>query len=94
MKIIKCLWRDQFVAKLAWKHAVSTDEVEQVFRNVPRYDFIANGHYREEHVYRALGQTDAGRYLAVFFVYKHDGQALPISAREMDSKERRHYGKK
>ena len=86
MKIIKCLWKDQFVAKLAWKHAVATDEVEQVFR--------ANGHYREEHVYRALGQTDAGRYLAVFFVYKHDGQALPISAREMDSKERRRYGQK
>jgi hypothetical protein len=29
------------------------------------------------------GQTDAGRYLAVFFVYKHRGKALPVSARDM-----------
>ncbi len=48
----------------------------------------------ERNVYRALGQTDAGRYLAVFFVYKGDRKALTISARDMDGKERRRYGKK
>ena len=94
MKIVECLWKEQFIEKLAWKHNVSTDEVEEVFRNAPRFDFIAKGHVIGENVYRALGQTDAGRYLAVFFIYKHGGKALPISARDMDAKERRRYGKK
>ncbi len=33
MKIVECLWKDQFVEKLERKHRVSTDEVEEVFRN-------------------------------------------------------------
>jgi uncharacterized protein len=94
MKIVKCLWKQEFIVKLARKHSVSTDEVEAVFRNMPRYDFIAKGRAVGENLYRALGQTDAGRYLAVFFVYKRGRQALPISARDMDAKERRRYGKK
>jgi uncharacterized protein (DUF433 family) len=36
----------------------------------------------------------AGRYLIVFFVRKKTGQALPISARDMTSGERRRYAKK
>ena len=40
-----------------------------------------------------LGQTDAGRYLAVFFVYKKSHDAIVISARDMDAKERREYGR-
>lgn len=63
-------------------------------RNVPRFDFVTKGHVAGENVYRALGRTDAGRYLVVFFVYKRGGKALPISARDMDAKERRRYGKK
>ncbi|MGH9842542.1 MAG: BrnT family toxin [Blastocatellia bacterium] len=94
MKIVECLWKDQFVEKLEQKHQVSVDEVEEVFSNAPRYDFIAKGRGEGENVYRALGQTDAGRYLAVFFINKHGGMALPISARNMDAKERRRYGKK
>lgn len=94
MKIVQCLWKEQFVEKLEQKHQVSVFEVEEVFVNSPRYDFIAKGHGAGEDVYRALGRTDAGRYLAVFFVYKHGGLALPISARDMDAKERKRYGKK
>jgi uncharacterized DUF497 family protein len=94
MKIVECLWKDQFVEKLARKHQVSTDEVEEVFRNSPRFDFVSKGHVAGENVYWALGQTDAGRYLTIFFIYKGDGMALPISARDMNAKERRRYGKK
>jgi uncharacterized DUF497 family protein len=39
-------------------------------------------------VYLALGQTDAGRYLYVFFVYKKSHNAIVISARDMDAGER------
>ena len=77
MKIVKFLWKDQFIDKLERKHAVATNEVEEVFRNAPRFDFVAKGHVVGENVYWALGQTDAGRYLTVFFIYKtwRDGNA-------------------
>lgn len=94
MKIVECLWKEQFVEKLERKHQVSTDEVEEVFRNAPRFDFVAKGHVAGEDVYWALGQTDAGRYLTIFFIYKRGGKAMPISARDMKAKERRRYGKK
>ncbi len=94
MKIVECLWKEQFVEKLERKHRVFTDEVEEAFRNAPRFDFVSKGHIAGENVYRALGQTDAGRYLVIFFVYKGGEKALPISARDMDAKERRRYGKK
>jgi uncharacterized DUF497 family protein len=38
-----------------------------------------------------LGQTDAGRGLAVFFIYKSGGKALIISARDMSDRERKNY---
>ncbi len=44
-------------------------------------------------MYAGYGRTDAGRYLTVFFIHKPGGLALIISARDMDEKERRRYGK-
>ena len=94
MKIAKFLWKDQFIEKLQQKHAVATGEVEEVFGNAPRFDFVAKGHVVGENVYWALGQTDAGRYLTIFFIHKPGGTAMPISARDMNSKERKRYEKK
>jgi uncharacterized DUF497 family protein len=94
MKIVECLWKEQFVEKLERKHQVFTDEVEEVFDNNPRFNFVAKGQVAGEDVYWALGQTDAGRYLTIFFIYKGGGMAMPISARDMNTKERRRYGKK
>ena len=37
------------------------------------------GHFRGEDVYRALGQTDAGRYLVVFYIDKLTREALILS---------------
>ena len=42
----------------------------------------------------ALSRTDAGRYLAVLFIYKATREALIVSARDMASKERKQYGRK
>jgi len=47
-----------------------------------------------ESVYWALGQTDSGRYLTIFFIHKRGGKALPISARDMNAEERKRYEKK
>ena len=49
------------------------------------------GHFRGEDVYRALGQSDAGRYLVIFFIHKLTHEAMILSARDMDDKERKSY---
>ena len=43
-------------------------------------------------MYSVYGQTENGRYLVVFFIYKRDKQALIISARDMTLPERKVYG--
>ena len=82
------------VEKLTRKHAVYDYEVEEVLWGNSRFFFAEKGNVEGEDVYRALGQTEEGRYLVVFFIYKRDGTALVTSAREMTSKERKRYGKK
>jgi len=94
MKINGFIWLDQFVEKLEAKHGVLPEEVEEVFANHPRFSFAESGTVEGENLYRALGQTDSGRYLTVLFIFKQTGQALIISARDMDRKERKQYGKK
>jgi len=60
----------------------------------PHFRFAEKGHRPGENVYAALGQTNAGRYLTVFFVRKKDGQALIPSARNMTHAEPRMYEQK
>jgi len=55
--------------------------------------FIEKGHRSSENVYAAMEQTDSGRYLIVFFVYKSDKRALILSARDMTKSERKLYEK-
>jgi len=88
------IWRDDVVDKLAWKHNLTTDEVEEIFQNKPRIHRIEKGHYEGEDVYDAWGRTNAGRYVIVIFIYKHDRRALINTARDMTAKERRRYEKK
>ncbi len=96
MTIRGFLWLEVIIEKLASKHAVSTKEVEQVFdpENEPYFRFVEKGHREGENVYAALGRTNGGRTLIVFFVLKTDGRALVVSAREMTPSERRHYGQR
>ena len=94
MKITGIVWLRSVVDKLLWKHNVTTDEAEQVFGGSPRFRFIETGDIDGEDLYAALGQTEAGRYLVVFFVHKTTGDAMVISARDMTKKERRAYAKK
>lgn len=88
------IWLPDIVEKLIERHQVTQDEVEEVFFNRPRYRFVESGDRPEEDVYSASGQTDAGRYLIVFFIHKPDNTALILSARDMDKKERRRYERK
>ncbi len=94
MKISGIIWLRDIVDKLIWKHNVSTDEVGEVFHNSPRYRFMEAGDVENENLYAALGRTDSGRYLIVFYIHKSTGEALVISARDMTQKEKKSYGKK
>jgi len=93
MRIAGFIWLEEIVEKLEVKHQVFPDEVEQVFRRRPSIKRMNRGRYRGEDVYRATGQTDAGRYLAVFFIHKLTDEALILSARDMDDKERKGYAR-
>ncbi len=88
------IWMRNLVYKLLWKHDLTTDEVEEVFANAPRYKFQEKGKIQGEGLYTAYGRTDAGRYLTVFFIYKRTHEALIVTARDMNGKERRRYAKK
>jgi len=94
MYIDDFIWLPDILGKLAVKHGVTQDEVEEVFFNRPRYRFVESGHRPGEDVYSVSGQTDAGRYLIVFFIHKPGNTALILSARDMDRKERRRYERK
>jgi uncharacterized DUF497 family protein len=94
MRIKGIIWLPNVVDKLDWKHGIVPDEVEELFGGAPRYRRIERGKVRGEDVYAAMGQTEAGRYLIVFFIHKKSGAALVISARDMTPKERRRYGRK
>ena len=55
---------------------------------------LKRGRYRGEHLYLALGTTDSGRYLTVYFLYKKNKEAFIVTARDMTEKERKRYAKK
>ena len=94
MNIDDFIWLPDIVDKLIVKHRVTQDEAEEIFFNRPRFRFVEAGNRKGENVYAAGGQTDAGRYLIVFFIYKSNNTALILSARDMDRKERRQYERK
>jgi hypothetical protein len=93
MVIVGIIWLERIVEKLAKKHHVAKDEVEQVFVSKAQYRFLERGRIEGENVYSAYGRTDAGRYMTVIFIRKFGNLALVISARDMDKKERKQYGK-
>jgi len=93
MRITDVIWKARFVAKLEDKHRVSPEEVEEVLFSRPVLRRVARGRVKGEDLYSAMGQIRSGRYLIVFFINKGHGAALPVSARDMDTSERKYYGK-
>ena len=91
MRIEGIIWLDSVVSKLAVKHSVEPREVEEALDRRPKIRFVEKGARKGEDVYMALSRTDAGRYLAVLFIYKRTREALVLSARDMAPKERSRY---
>ena len=94
MYIDDFIWLPGILDKVEIKHRVSQDEAEEVFFNRPRYRFVELGHQKGEDVYSANAQTEAGRYLIIFFIHKSSNTALILSARDMVKKERKRYERK
>jgi len=91
MRVADIIWLPAVIDKLDQKHHVSPAEVEEILFGRPEFRKVQKGHIPGEDVYSALGQTQSGRYLVVFFIYKASREALILSARDMDRQERRHY---
>jgi len=82
------------VDKLAWKHNILPNEVEETLNGNCRIFLKEKGKVEGENLYNALGKTYSGRYLSVFFIRKLRNKALIVTARDMTETERRRYGKK
>jgi uncharacterized protein len=91
MRVSDIIWLPQIIDKLDWKHQVSPSEIEEILFGKPVFRKAQKGHVPGEDVYAALGQTEVGRYLIVYFVYKATREALILSAREMEANERNAY---
>jgi len=94
MLIDDFIWLEMIVEKIETKHHVFPEEAEEIFFNEPKFRFVETGHIKGDNLYSAAGQTDAGRYLIVFFILKKPSSALVVSCRDMDTKERRRYERK
>jgi uncharacterized DUF497 family protein len=94
MYVADIIWLPHILDKLVGKHHLSPEEVEEVLFDTPLYRKVQKGHVPGEDLYAALGQTEAGRYLIIFFIYKSTREALILSARDMDEKERRQYARR
>jgi uncharacterized DUF497 family protein len=91
LKLQHIIWKEPFLDKIVAKHGVSESEVKEVLFSEPHIRFAEKGRVKDEHVYVAYGQTESGRYLVIFFIWKGQGSALPISARDMTMAEQRYY---
>ena len=94
MRINEITWLESVVDKLASKHSVEPDEVEEVIFGKSRFFFVQKGTRYGEDVYMSLGRTDGGRYMTVLFIFKTGGNALILSARDMANAERKRYERK
>jgi hypothetical protein len=93
MRITGFLWLEAVVEKIERKHHLDTAEVEAVFSRRPQIRLVESGKVDGEDLYAAHGRSAEGRYLTIFFIRKLDRRALIVTARDMDRKERRKYGK-
>lgn len=91
MRLYEVIWKERFAEKIADKHGITIDEVEEILFATPHVRLSEKGRVRGENLYAAYGRTVAGRLLIVFFIRKRRIAALPISARDMTSAERRYY---
>jgi uncharacterized DUF497 family protein len=85
-----CDWDDGNIGKNWPTHRVTDWEIEEVFLNVPISYGSDLPHSSMEPRFFALGQTNRGRLLFIAFTVRRR-LVRPISARDMNARERRFY---
>ena len=93
MDINEIIWFEAIVEKLEQKHKIIPKELIEVLNNDPVIRYVEKGHRDNENLYSALGTSAAGRYIIIFFIYKHEKSIIIISARDMTKSERKRYEK-
>ncbi len=83
-------WDKGNIDKNRIKHNVFKEECEQVFYNQPLRIFDDDVHVKNEKRYGALGKTNKGRYLVIFFTIRSN-KIRVISARDQGKKDRKVY---
>ncbi|MGQ9503049.1 MAG: BrnT family toxin [Anaerolineae bacterium] len=91
MRIVGCIWPEGIARQVLQRHNIEPDEVDEVLTGRPHFRFVEESFRRGEAVYVALGQTETGRYLAVFFTLTPDERARILWARDMRRSERMKY---
>ncbi len=56
MRVEEIIWLDKIIDKLAVKHRVDTNEVEEVLGNKPKFRFVEKGERQGENVYLGLAE--------------------------------------
>ncbi len=84
MRIYELVIEPERVDHIA-RHYVNVEEVEEVIFGAP---FIRKARQGRYHI---IGQTEAGRYLAVFVAPRGNGIYGLVTARDADDAERRAY---
>ena len=85
-------WDDGNASKIWTRHGVSQGECEQVFFGEPLLIASDARHSGTEERWAGWGRTMEGRALAIVFTLRGD-RIRPISARDMNRKERERYAK-
>ena len=83
-------WDEGNLNKLWERHRVSASEFEQIFFHEPLVAVPDEKHSDKKERFYALGHTDTGRPLFVVFAIRNN-LIRPISARDMNRRERKEY---
>lgn len=85
IKINGFKWNERNEKHIMGRHNVTKSEAEEVFMGDPYFRIGRDG---TRYVY---GQTSAGRYLFIVYLYLENGLAWVITARDMTDGERKLY---
>lgn len=91
----RLLWRPDRIEHIA-RHELTPEQVDEAVFEDPDRKLLRgprSDRDRSRHIYYLYGRTRAGRYVLVVLLDLGEGQALPVTARDMSRTERRRYGR-
>ncbi|MGW5773411.1 BrnT family toxin [Streptomyces longwoodensis] len=88
MRVDELIWDDWNEEHIA-KHGVSPEEVEEACQTKP-----IKARLVRDDTYALLGVTESGRYLTVFLAPRGKNTYYVVTARDMDNRERKSFGRR